>query len=123
MTNYMGKNRLITLFYHYISDRTEYMKAFKAAVCEYGKEIMFDYRKYHGNEWLECWNDGHKFKIYVFGQASKTIVMEEKQYNEALDNYVQSNRIISYYDDTFLPKSDNKDKSLDCYTLTKRQQN
>lgn len=30
MTNYFGKARLIKLFYHYISDRTEFLKSFKA---------------------------------------------------------------------------------------------
>lgn len=41
MTNYFGKARLIKLFYHYISDRTEFLKSFKAYVNEFGKEIMF----------------------------------------------------------------------------------
>lgn len=31
MTNYMGKFRLIKLFFHYISLRTEYVKSVKAA--------------------------------------------------------------------------------------------
>ena len=41
MTNYFGKSRLIKLFYHYISNRTEFLKHFKADVKKYGKEIMF----------------------------------------------------------------------------------
>ena len=59
MTNYFGKARLIKLFYHYISDRTEFLKSFKAYVNEFGKEIMFLYKKYRGSEWLEIHHDGY----------------------------------------------------------------
>lgn len=50
MTNYMGKFRLIKLFFHYISLRTEYVKSVKAAAKEYCN--MYEYRKYKGSEWL-----------------------------------------------------------------------
>lgn len=104
MTNYFGKARLIKLFYHYISDRTEFLKSFKAYVNEFGKEIMFLYKKYRGSEWLEIHHDGYYFKFYVFGQASKTI--DFKEYRIDLETDGDGGelttktcivRIISYY--------------------------
>lgn len=122
MTNYFGKSRLIKLFYHYISNRTEYFKSFKAAVKEYGKETMFCYKKYRGSEWLEAHHEGYHFNFYVFGHSTKTIDFKEFQYNCESDEGELLNkiRIISYYTADFYPALNNKDKSLDCYTIAKK---
>lgn len=119
MPNYFGKSRLIKIFYHYISDRPEYMQEFTKEVREYGKDIMFDYKKYRGTEWLECHNDGYSFKFYAFGRVNKTLTMDEKKYHEEQDNYLPVKHIVSYYDANFCPYSGNKDKSLDCYDIGK----
>lgn len=121
MTNYMGKARLIKLFYHYISNRKEYVKSFKAAVKEYGKEVMFCYKKYRGSEWLEVHHEGYYFDFYVFGQSTKTIDFKESQYNCESDEgeLLSKIRIISYYTVDFYPFLNNKDKSLDCYAIAK----
>lgn len=128
MTNYFGKARLIKLFYHYISDRTEFLKSFKAYVNEFGKEIMFLYKKYRGSEWLEIHHDGYYFKFYVFGQVSKTIDFKEYRIDFETDGdggelttKTCIVRIISYYTADFYPFVNNKDKTLDCYTISKKQ--
>lgn len=128
MTNYFGKSRLIKLFYHYISNRTEFLKHFKADVKKYGKEIMFRYKKFQGSEWLETHKDGYFFKFYAWGQTFKTIDFNE--YRVDFENDGDGGelttetcivRIISYYTADFYPFVNNKDKTLDCYTIAKKQ--
>lgn len=121
MTNYMGKARLIKLFYHYISERTEYVKSFKAAVKEYGKETMFCYKKYRGSEWLEVHHEGFEFNFYISGQSTKTIAFDEFKYNCESDEreLLSKIRIISNYSEDFYPYPHNEDKSLDCYSIAK----
>lgn len=121
MTNYMGKARLIKLFYHYISERTEYVKSIKAAVKEYGKETVFRYKKRRGIEWFDVvHHNGYSFYFCVFGQSSKTIYFEELRYDCESDKWELLNKIISYYSEDFYPDpDDNVNKSLDCYSIAK----
>ena len=88
---------------------------------------MFLYKKYRGSEWLEIHHDGYYFKFYVFGQASKTI--DFKEYRIDLETDGDGGelttktcivRIISYYTADFYPFVNNKDKTLDCYTISKK---
>lgn len=88
-------------------------------VKEYGKDIMFEYRKHKGSEWLNCHNDGSQFELYATGGKHKILTMEEKKYDEKQEKYVKVKRILSYYNDTFIPYPDNKDKSMDCYNIGK----
>lgn len=122
MTNYFGKSRLIKLFYCYISDRTEYINSLKADIKEFGKECIFDYSKYRGNEWLEVQHEGYLFKIYAFGSGSKVVTMDEYLLDyETSDDLekIQVKRVVSYYSPDFYPFPHNKDKVLDCYTIAK----
>lgn len=123
MTNYFGMARLIKIFYQYISDRSEYLKAFMKEVKEYGKDIMFEYRKHNGSEWLNCHNDGSQFELYATGGKNKILTMEEKKYDEKQEKYIKVKRILSYYDSKFSPYPENKDKSLDCYSISKKKGN
>lgn len=121
MTNYFGKSRLIKLFYHYISGCSEYVKSFKTAVKEYGKDIMFEYRKHKGSEWLKANHDGFYFEFYATGEKAKVVIMEEKK--DDGEKFVKLKRIVSYYTADFYPCSQNKDKSLDCILIEKKSQN
>ena len=121
MTNYFGKSRLIKLFYHYISGRSEYVKSFKTAVKEYGKDIMFEYRKHKGSEWLKANHDGFYFEFYATGEKAKVVIMEEKK--DDGEKFVKLKRIVSYYTADFYPCSQNKDKSLDCSDIGKFSRN
>ncbi len=119
MTNYFGKSRLIKIFYAYISDRPELVKSFRADVKEFGKEMIFQYCRYRGSEWLDCCSDGHRFHFFTFGTDYKTVCLDEEKYNEASDEYAKSCRIVSYYSKNFYPYPENKNKRLDCYEITK----
>ncbi len=119
MTNYFGKTRLIKILYTYISDRPELVRSFHADVKEFGKEMIFQYRRYRGSEWLDCWSDGHRFHLFTFGAFYKTVCLDEEKYNEVSDEYVKLCRIVSYYSENFYPYPENKDKSLDCYDIMK----
>lgn len=110
---------MIKVFYQYISDRSEYLKAFMKEVKEYGKDIMFEYRKHKGSEWLNCHNDGSQFELYATGGKHKILTMDEKKYDEKQEEYVKVKRIVSYYDENFYPYPNNKDKSLDCNSIGK----
>lgn len=54
MTNYMGRARLEKILFKYISDRPDLIKSLRVAAKEYGKAMIFVYRKFRGSEWLEC---------------------------------------------------------------------
>ncbi len=119
MTNYFGKSRLIKILYAYISDRPEIVKSFRTDVKKFGKEMIFQYRRYRGSEWLDCWSDEYRFHFFTFGAYYKTVCLDEEKYNEASDEYVKSCRIVSYYSKNFYPYPENKNKQLDCYEIAK----
>jgi len=121
MTNYFGKMRLIKIFYQYISDRPEYLKAFLKKAKKYGKD--FEYKKHDGNEWLECYNEGKRFTLHASGGKDKTLIMDEKEYDKKQDKYIQVKITTSYYDELFYPYMTNEDKSLDCSDIGKFSRN
>lgn len=74
MTNYMGRARLEKILFKYISDRPDLIKSLRVAAKEYGKAMIFVYRKFRGSEWLECQENGFTFKIFADGSAGNMAV-------------------------------------------------
>ncbi len=116
MTNYMGKTRMVKLFFYYIALRTEYVKSVKAAAMEYCN--MYEYRKYKGSEWLNVKWDGYEFRMVVSGAENKAVALEE--YRNTIDESRFVNRVVSYFDKDFVFLAHNKSKSLDCPDIAKR---
>lgn len=119
MTNYFGKNRFKKIFYNYLSDRTELLKG----VQNSGLLKYADYKKYRGSEFLDFEYGDYKFRICASGSASKVISLEEYHYNENSGKYKSFNRVVSFYDEMFCPKPNNKNKVLDRYDIAKSELN
>lgn len=103
MTNYMGRARLEKILFKYISDRPDLIKSLRVAAKEYGKEMIFVYRKFRGSEWLECQENGYTFKVYADGSAGKMVDVSEYFYDEKLDEDIYLERIVTYYNKDFNP--------------------
>lgn len=109
MAYFMGKSRLEKILFKYISNRPDLVNKLSCDIKEYGKDMVFTYRRNSsggGNEWLKCSVSEYSFEIYASGLPGKIVVINEWFYNEELDKDIYIDRILTRYDKLFNPLPD-----------------
>lgn len=132
MTNYMGKDRLMKILFHYILGRygEAMYKDIVSVIREYeiekyyieqqrvGKALFeqkheggafYTYDRMEGppgcNEWIYCCCAcaGHHFDVEVCGAKIKRVSISDSFYNENLQRMCKD-KFFTFYDENFVPK-------------------
>lgn len=124
--NYLGKRRLEKIFFNYIADRKDLTKRVKADCKECGKDIIMNYRRYRGWEWLEVssYDETNKTEIHcsMCTESSENgcrIAMSEKQRPDSYDciEFKEVFHGCAFYTKDFCPYAG--EKKLCCFEIFK----
>lgn len=105
---YFGRRRLELILLHYLADQPELIQDIKQSCKEYGKDVVLQYKKSHGNEWLHCTayeistQTEYDFRIFCMWFSGHRCSIEVKAGSEYEDlENVHSG--YAYYDENFYP--------------------